>query len=86
MINEFSTVLEMATESRPLMVILDGIDELSESEAHLSWIPTELPPHVYFIVSVLSVPDCASLRHLQVITTMVSVFSIIAHLNSMKPM
>ncbi|CAN2388681.1 AAA ATPase domain [Pristimantis euphronides] len=63
LINEFSTVLELATESRPLMVILDGIDELSESDAHLSWIPTQLPPHIYFIVSVSS--DDASLRHLQ---------------------
>ncbi|XP_044132436.1 NACHT domain- and WD repeat-containing protein 1-like [Bufo gargarizans] len=66
LINEFSTVLELATEGRPLMVILDGTDELSESEAHLSWIPTELPPHVYFIVSVSS--DCASFRHLQKLT------------------
>ncbi|XP_040275834.1 uncharacterized protein LOC120991011 [Bufo bufo] len=66
LINEFSTVLELATEGRPLMVILDGTDELSESEAHLSWIPTELPPHVHFIVSVSS--DCASFRHLQKLT------------------
>ncbi|XP_071979384.1 uncharacterized protein [Engystomops pustulosus] len=63
LVNEFSTVLELATESRPLMVILDGIDELSENEAHLSWIPSELPPHVYFVVSISS--DCASFRHLQ---------------------
>ncbi|XP_075142931.1 uncharacterized protein LOC142218232 [Leptodactylus fuscus] len=68
LINEFSTVLELATESRPLMVILDGIDELSESEARLSWIPTELPPHVYFIVSVSSVSDFSSFRHLQKVT------------------
>ncbi|XP_069832269.1 NACHT domain- and WD repeat-containing protein 1-like [Dendropsophus ebraccatus] len=66
--NEFSTLLEMATDSRPLMVILDGIDELSQSEAHLSWIPTELPPHVYLIVSVSSESECASLRHLQKLT------------------
>ncbi|XP_077135681.1 uncharacterized protein LOC143793014 [Ranitomeya variabilis] len=68
LINEFSTVLELATKSRPLMVILDGIDELSESEACLSWIPSELPPHVYFIVSVSFVSDSASFRHLQKLT------------------
>ncbi|XP_069600190.1 NACHT domain- and WD repeat-containing protein 1-like [Ranitomeya imitator] len=65
LINELSTVLELATKSRPLMVILDGIDELSESESYLSWIPSELPPHVYFIVSVSFVSDSASFRHLQ---------------------
>ncbi|XP_066429582.1 uncharacterized protein [Eleutherodactylus coqui] len=68
LINEFSTVLELATESRPLMLTLDGMEELSESEAHLSWIPTQLPPHVYFIVSVSSVPDQDSFRHLQKLT------------------
>ncbi|XP_053314279.1 uncharacterized protein LOC128480573 [Spea bombifrons] len=51
LINEFSSLLEMADESRPLMVALDGIDELSEHEAGLSWIPTKLSPHIYFIVS-----------------------------------
>ncbi|XP_075695609.1 uncharacterized protein LOC142661658 [Rhinoderma darwinii] len=68
LINEFLTVLELATDSRPLMVILDSIEELSESKAHLSWIPTEFPPHVYFIVSVTSVSDCTSLRYLQKLT------------------
>ncbi|KAM4053505.1 uncharacterized protein ACNLHF_006156 isoform 2-T2 [Anomaloglossus baeobatrachus] len=76
LINEFSTVLELATKSRPLMVILDGIDELSESEGCLSWIPSELPPHVHFIVSVSSVSDCASFRHLQKLTLKQNVLQI----------
>ncbi|XP_056416173.1 uncharacterized protein LOC130357501 [Hyla sarda] len=68
LINEFSTLLQLATDSRPLMVVLDGIDELLQNEAHLSWIPPELPAHVYFIVSVTSESECASFRHLQKLT------------------
>ncbi|XP_063776767.1 uncharacterized protein LOC134922808 isoform X2 [Pseudophryne corroboree] len=69
LVNEFSTMLELANERQPLVITLDGIDELSENEEKLSWIPTELPPHVYFIVSVSSVSECASFRHLQKLTS-----------------
>ncbi|XP_073498923.1 uncharacterized protein [Phyllobates terribilis] len=77
LINEFSTVLELATKNRPLMVILDGMDELSESEAGLSWIPSELPPYVYFIVSISSASDCTSFRHLQKLTLKQNIIQIL---------
>ncbi|XP_072262219.1 uncharacterized protein [Pyxicephalus adspersus] len=68
LINEFSAVLEFVPQNRPLMVILDGLDALSDTK--LSWIPTELPPHVYFILSVPSgsESDCTSFKHLQKLT------------------
>ncbi|KAM9329505.1 uncharacterized protein PAF06_003294 [Gastrophryne carolinensis] len=67
LINEFSSVLEFAHQSRPLIIILDGIDELSENSVKLSWIPSKLPPHVYFIVSMSSgnESDCTSFQHLK---------------------
>ncbi|KAM4807673.1 uncharacterized protein WCC33_012466 [Rhinophrynus dorsalis] len=76
LINEFSTLLEFANECRPLMVALDGIDELSEHEDKLSWVPTELPQHVYFIVSVSTISDCSSFRLLQKITLQQNVIQI----------
>ncbi|XP_075466753.1 uncharacterized protein LOC142501163 isoform X2 [Ascaphus truei] len=65
--NEFATLLEFTTESRPLMIALDGIDELSEQHeaSKLSWIPTELPQHIYFIVSTSTESDCSSFKLLQ---------------------
>ncbi|XP_075046129.1 uncharacterized protein LOC142106687 [Mixophyes fleayi] len=74
--NEFSTVLEFANERRPLLITLDGVDELSENEAKLSWLPTELPPHVYVIVSASSVLECASFRSLQKLTSKNNVIEI----------
>uniref|UniRef100_A0A8C5WG25 NACHT and WD repeat domain-containing protein 2 n=1 Tax=Leptobrachium leishanense TaxID=445787 RepID=A0A8C5WG25_9ANUR len=65
LINEFSSLLELATEHMPLMIVLDGIDELSDHKAKLSWIPTVLPQHIYFIVSTSTESECASLKHLQ---------------------
>ncbi|KAG8453786.1 hypothetical protein GDO86_000422 [Hymenochirus boettgeri] len=63
--NELSTLLEFANETCPLMVVLDGIDELSEHDDNLSWMPTELPHHVHFIVSVSTQSDCSSFKRLQ---------------------
>ncbi|CAH2300407.1 NACHT and WD repeat domain-containing 2-like isoform X3 [Pelobates cultripes] len=65
LINEFSSLLEFATDSMPLMLVLDGIDELSENEAKLSWLPVIIPQHIYFIVSASTESDCASLKNLQ---------------------
>ncbi|KAM8939444.1 uncharacterized protein RCH25_053088 [Pelodytes ibericus] len=65
LINEFSALLELATEGKPLMVALDGIDELSENEHKLSWIPTLLPQNVYFIVSTSTESECTSFKQLQ---------------------
>lgn len=42
----------LVNENRPLALVLDGLDELSEEhEADLSWLCTPLPQHVYTILS-----------------------------------
>ena len=45
----------MATASRPLIVVLDGLDQLgSAHRAHnLAWLPTSLPPSVRLVLSTL---------------------------------
>nr|XP_033799042.1 uncharacterized protein LOC117359821 [Geotrypetes seraphini] len=75
--NEFCTLLEFASEARPLLISLDGLDELSkEHNSDISWIPAELPPHVYFIVSTSTDTDCSYLETLQKCTVEQNVFSI----------
>lgn len=42
----------LVNDNRPLALVLDGLDELSEEhEADLSWLYTPLPQHVYVILS-----------------------------------
>ncbi|XP_058251141.1 NACHT domain- and WD repeat-containing protein 1 [Hemibagrus wyckioides] len=50
--NELHSLLTLVNETRPLALVLDGLDELSEEhEADLSWLYTPLPRHVYTILS-----------------------------------
>ncbi|KAK3567409.1 hypothetical protein QTP86_019864 [Hemibagrus guttatus] len=50
--NELHSLLTLVNENRPLALVLDGLDELSEEhEADLSWLYTPLPRHVYTILS-----------------------------------
>ncbi len=52
----FEHILRKADYSRPLLVYIDGLDQLSDEDngrSDLSWLPTNLPPNVYFIVSTL---------------------------------
>lgn len=51
----FNKRLEMIPKSKPLVLILDSLDQLSaENFAHkLNWLPKALPPHVTVIVSTL---------------------------------
>ncbi|XP_029438114.1 NACHT and WD repeat domain-containing protein 2-like isoform X2 [Rhinatrema bivittatum] len=81
LMNEFFTLLEFASEERPLLIGLDGLDELSESNGNLSWIPAELPPHVRFIVSSSTESDCSCFKTLQKCTVKLNIFSI-PHLSS----
>lgn len=50
---EFPQRLARATAATPLVVTLDALDQLNsaDGELNLSWLPTELPPHVRLIVS-----------------------------------
>ncbi|KAL3831256.1 hypothetical protein ACJMK2_023030 [Sinanodonta woodiana] len=55
LIQHFKKLITCATEERPLILILDSLDQLSGADgAHqLAWLPTKLPPHVHVIVSTL---------------------------------
>ena len=43
--------LELATKDRPLVLMMDSLDQLSEPALGLTWIPFPLPPHVRLVVS-----------------------------------
>uniref|UniRef100_H3AUK9 Nephrocystin 3-like N-terminal domain-containing protein n=1 Tax=Latimeria chalumnae TaxID=7897 RepID=H3AUK9_LATCH len=44
LLNEFISLLEFATENKPLMLWLDGLDELSvDYGTNILWLPSELP-------------------------------------------
>ena len=59
LINEFHSLLGLAGAERPLVVLLDGLDELSEEHsADLSWISTPLPPNVHLILSATTDSPC----------------------------
>ncbi|KAG8178227.1 hypothetical protein JTE90_025111 [Oedothorax gibbosus] len=48
----FSMLLRRACAERPLVVILDGLDQVEEhSGRSLTWFPTVLPPHVKLVIA-----------------------------------
>lgn len=55
LVQHFKKLICSATEEKPLVIILDSLDQLSGADgAHqLAWLPTTLPPHVRLIVSTL---------------------------------
>jgi hypothetical protein len=55
LIQEFPKRLALAKAGKPLIVFLDGLDQLSNADnaRNLTWLPAELPPHVRLIVSML---------------------------------
>ncbi|KAK2159829.1 hypothetical protein LSH36_145g04079 [Paralvinella palmiformis] len=57
LVQHFNEMLELATESKPLVLFLDSVDQLSASYETklLQWIPAKLPAHVKLILSTLPV-------------------------------
>ena len=53
----FPSLLTLATSQRPIVVILDALDQLSPDgrARQLAWLPRTLPRHVKFVISTL--PD-----------------------------
>ena len=52
LVRELHSLLVLVNEDRPLALVLDGLDELSEEhKADLSCFYTPPPPHVYTILS-----------------------------------
>uniref|UniRef100_H3AUK7 Uncharacterized protein n=1 Tax=Latimeria chalumnae TaxID=7897 RepID=H3AUK7_LATCH len=69
LLNEFISLLEFATENKPLMLWLDGLDELSvDYGTNILWLPSELPEHVYVIVSTTTESNGSFLPMLQTLT------------------
>lgn len=58
LVSTFRERLGWATIERPLIVFLDAIDQLSETDnaRSLRWLPQQLPPHVRLVISVLDDP------------------------------
>ena len=52
---DFGTRLELATAARPLLVFLDALDQLGDTDParSLRWLPATLPDHVRLVVSTL---------------------------------
>src|ERR1051325_3247051 len=62
LIQEFSKRLAAATSDSPLVVVIDGLDQLSDSyhARNLTWLPATLPEHARLIVSTVA-GECLSI-------------------------
>ncbi|MEN6290995.1 MAG: AAA family ATPase, partial [Methanobacterium sp.] len=58
LVQDFKERLNFATNEKPLIIYIDALDQLSDSEnAHnLTWIPSELPENVCVVLSTLKRP------------------------------
>ena len=60
LVSEFFSLMELVPEDAPLVMVLDGLDELSEEHnSDLSWLLLPFPPHVHLILSASSDSACA---------------------------
>ncbi|KAJ8416550.1 hypothetical protein AAFF_G00358380 [Aldrovandia affinis] len=60
--SEFFSLLELVKEDSPVVMVLDGVDELSEEhDSDLSWLFLPLPPHVRLLLSASTDSPCAKL-------------------------
>ncbi|XP_028856386.1 uncharacterized protein LOC114801979 isoform X2 [Denticeps clupeoides] len=58
--SELYALLGLVREEQPVVIVLDGLDELSEEHnADLSWLHNPLPPHVCLILSASCLSACA---------------------------
>ncbi|MFX1296789.1 MAG: DUF4062 domain-containing protein [Promethearchaeota archaeon] len=57
LIQVFPNLLALATEDKPIIILIDALDQLSniDESRNLVWLPRILPPHVKIIVSTLPV-------------------------------
>ena len=60
-------LLACATADKPLIVLIDGVDELSHEDGALglSWLPLSLPAHVKLVLSTSSEIRCGCFPVLQ---------------------
>ncbi|KAK3084596.1 hypothetical protein FSP39_016054 [Pinctada imbricata] len=67
LVQEFQRCLEYASQSHPLIIILDSLDQIDSSHnaRQLTWLPTRLPAYVKFIVSTLEEEEYQCFQKLQ---------------------
>jgi Tfp pilus assembly protein PilF len=55
LVDELPIRLSLANDQKPLIIFLDGLDQLSnfENTLNLSWLPTYIPNNVHFITSTM---------------------------------
>ncbi|XP_050970848.1 uncharacterized protein LOC127168239 isoform X2 [Labeo rohita] len=71
--SELCSLLGLVTEDRPLTLVLDGLDNLSEEhEADLSWLSNTLLPNVITVLSASTQSKCAHILQSQVKVTVLS--------------
>ncbi|XP_052417002.1 uncharacterized protein LOC127961787 isoform X2 [Carassius gibelio] len=71
--SELCSLLGLVTEDRPLTLLLDGLDNLSEEhEADLSWISNASLPNVFTVLSAGTQSKCAHILQSQVKVTVLS--------------
>lgn len=57
LVKTFWSALKLATETRPLCIFIDSLDQMSDAEfgrTQPTWLPIQLPPHVSVVVSTLA--------------------------------
>ncbi|KAK7176931.1 hypothetical protein R3I93_001002 [Phoxinus phoxinus] len=65
--SQLCSLLGLVTEDRPLTLVLDGLDNLSEEhEADLSWLSNILLPNVFTVLSAGTQSKCAQILQSQV--------------------
>jgi hypothetical protein len=47
----FNERLAAASAQRPVLVFIDGLEQLEAQDARLAWLPTRLPPHARLVLS-----------------------------------
>ena len=60
---------EHASSSKPLVLVLDSLDQLSDDDAgrELDWLPKQLPDDVYIVLSTLPGDEYVCLPKVQVL-------------------
>ena len=55
MVEDFKDLMAMASKKKPLVILLDSLDQLDvvDGGRHLHWLPRKLPPHVRLVLSTL---------------------------------
>lgn len=53
LVNDFGHRMKQATEDRPLVIFIDGVDGLADDHdgRKMAWLPRELPEHVHIVIS-----------------------------------